>query len=315
GFLLTFVSFVSAETVPTPAKSKPVGPYQPAIEHIAKLPAPPDGFKWAVNPDFTDEFNGTTLNPSKWFDKSPHWTNGRPPATFKADTVSVKDGNLRIRNRRLNPTEGSDGKPGDTYSHAGGAVASKSEKAHYGYYETRMKASLSPLSSTFWLKNRPEEISYINESGKLIRENHRQELDIIETVGTPTKLKNWNEYFNANTHYEVSVKGGEKMPTASVGSPQGDAKKIAPTTDDYNTYGCWWVDAKTLHFYYNGKFLFTINPSTKYNTQPFARSMYMHLVTETYDWEPTLPSDEDLTDPNKSTTLYDWVRSYVLVHN
>ena len=309
---ITLCGILIAAAQPACAET-PAGPFQAAIAHIAKLPAPPDGFKWAVNPDFTDEFNGKTLNPNKWYDKSPHWENGRPPATFKADTVSVDQGMLRIRNRRLNPTEGNDGKPGDKYSHAGGAVASKSDQAHYGYYETRMKASLSPLSSTFWLKNRPEEIRYVDESGKLIREYHRQELDIIETVGTPTKLKKWNEQFNANTHYQVHVKGGESPPNASVGSPHGEAKKIAPSAEGYHTYGLWWVDAKTLHFYYDGKFLFTINPSTQYNTQPFARRMYMHLVTETYDWEPALPTDEDLADPNKSTTYYDWVRSYVLV--
>jgi hypothetical protein len=287
--------------------------YQAAIEHIKTLPAPPDGFKWAVNPDFSDEFNFSKLNSNKWHQKSPHWTNGRPPATFKAENVSVEKGMLRIRNTRLNPTEGNDGKPGDKYSYAGGAVASKSDQAHYGYYETRMKASLSTLSSTFWLKNAPRELTYIDETGKLIRERHRQELDIIETVGTPTRYKDWDKQFNANTHYSISVHRGDSPPNASVGTPKGKAGKIAPSADDFHTYGLWWIDAKTLNFYYDGKFLFTINPSTKYNTQPFARAMYMHLVTETYDWEPGLPTDEDLADPNKNSTYYDWVRSYILV--
>ena len=47
------------------------------------------------------------------------------------------------------------GKPGDKYRLAGGAVASVKNQAHYGYYETRMKASLTTMSSTFWLSNRP----------------------------------------------------------------------------------------------------------------------------------------------------------------
>jgi hypothetical protein len=29
----------------------------------------------------------------------------------------------------------------------------------------------------------------------------------------------------------------------------------------------------------DGKFRFTIHPGTKYNPQPFARPMYMHMVT------------------------------------
>ena len=59
--------------------------------------------------------------------------------------------------------------------------------------------------------------------------------------------------------------------------------------------------------------LFSIHPGTQYNPQPFARPMYMHLVTETYAWEPRLPTDEMLNDETKNSTYYDWVRSYVLV--
>ena len=47
---------------------------------------------------YTDEFNGKRLNAAKWHAKSPYWTNGRPPATFKAENVSVKKGCLRIIN-------------------------------------------------------------------------------------------------------------------------------------------------------------------------------------------------------------------------
>ena len=41
--------------------------------------------------------------------------------------------------------------------------------------------------------------------------------------------------------------------------------------------------------------------------------MYMHMVTETYSWEPSLPTDEMLTDDPRNSTYYDWVRSYILV--
>ena len=51
--------------------------YLQAIEHIKTLPKPPADFKWAVNPDFTDEFDGNQLNAEKWYNKSPYWTNGR----------------------------------------------------------------------------------------------------------------------------------------------------------------------------------------------------------------------------------------------
>ena len=287
--------------------------YRPAVEHIKTLPKPPAGFKWAVNLDFSDEFSGNNLDMNKWYDKSPHWSNGRPPATFKADTVSVENGCLRIKNRRLHPTEGDDGKPGTKYSFAGGAVASKSDHALYGYYEVRMKASATPMSSTFWLKNRPYPVTYVDQTGKQVTETHQQELDIIETMGTPTRFPHWNKQFNANTHYNIRVQGGDRLPDAAGPGPGGKAAAIEPTADNFHTYGLWWVDANTLHFYYDSTFLFTIHPSTRYNPKPFARPMYMHLVTETYDWEPSLPTDEMLNDDTQNSTWYDWVRSYILV--
>ena len=67
--------------------------YYLAEEHIKNLPEAPKGYKWVVNEDYTDEFNGRRLSASKWHAKSPYWTNGRPPATFKvhipADTRSA----------------------------------------------------------------------------------------------------------------------------------------------------------------------------------------------------------------------------------
>ena len=86
-----------------------------------------------------------------------------------------------------------------------------------------------------------------------------------------------------------------------------------PSAEDFHTYGCWWVDANTVKFYYDGKYMYTIKPTTKYTDTPFDRPMFIHIVTETYDWEKQVPTAEDLKDKDKSTTYYDWVRAYKLV--
>ncbi len=291
-----------------------------AVDHIANLPAAPEGYKWVVNEDFSDEFEGKNLDSSKWYDKSPYWTNGRPPAQFKAENVSVEDGKLRIRNTILSPTEGNDGKPGDKYSLAGGAVASVKQNAHYGYYEARMKASLTTMSSTFWLTNKGEVVEETDENGDTYKVRISQELDIIETMGMVRTLtngeKSWNYNFNkrmnSNTHYWRRIHGGK---SGSLNAPKVDVacEETDPSAEDYHTYGCWWVDAKTVKFYYDGKYMFTIHPNTTYTETPFDQPMFMHLVTETYDWEPGVPTAEDLKDPVLSSTYYDWVRSYKLV--
>lgn len=315
--LKTIALLLTAAAVQGCATSAP-SPFEAATEHIATLPAPPEGYKWVVNEDFCDEFEGTELNEDLWYKKSPFWTNGRAPATFKAEAVSVKDGYLQITNYALDTPEGNDGKPGDKYHYAGGAVASKSEEAFYGYYETSMKASETSMSSTFWL-NVYGEHKKIEVDGKQVTVRDGQEIDIIETIGVISpemieknpKNDKWHMQMNSNVHF---WRRSNDIPSEDITGPRVDVvtNVIEPSINGFHTYGCWWVDANTVKLYYDGKYMYTIKPSTKYTDTPLDQKMYMHLVTETYDWAPGV-SPEQLADPVKATTQYDWVRSYKLV--
>lgn len=80
----------------------------------------------------------------------------------------------------------------------------------------------------------------------------------------------------------------------------------------FHVYGVWWVDARTLKFYHNNQYCFTIQPDTTFHPTPFDRPMHMNLVTETYNWEEP-PTAQELNDGSINTTYYDWARAYVLV--
>lgn len=255
-------------------------------------PPAPKGFKWVKNEAFSDEFNGKTLDTSKWYDRSPYWKNGRPPATFRAENVSVKDGCMQIKDGVLDPPEG-------VYRFAGGAVASKSSAAHFGYYEARMKASGVSMSSTFWLKTARQIIGC---------DTVQQELDIVEAIGGSKKYAAFKYSMKSNAHIFRTDCNGER----TVKSTPGETKLVAAVDTMFHVFGCWWKDANTLDFYYNGTFAFTIHPDTTYSKTPFNVPMYMHLVTETYNWEVP-PTPEELADETKNKTYYDWVRSYKLV--
>ncbi len=258
---------------------------------LAQTPEPPQGFKWVPNEKFSDEFNGNELDATKWYDRSPYWVNGRPPATFRDYSVSVNNGNLQIKNSVLE---------GDSiYTIAGGAVASVAKDAHYGYYEARIKASGISMSSTFWMKNKRIKDGCVTE---------QQELDIVEIVGHQKRAGDFRETMKSNAHFIDTPCDGEEN---YISTPGPGAKIAPPANEAYHVYGCWWVNAKTLHFYLDGKFVFTINPSTAIREDPFYRPMYMHLVTETYNWEDP-PTPGELADDSKNTTYYDWVRSYLL---
>jgi len=219
-------------------------------ELYANLPIPPKGYKWEINPAYSDEFNDEQLDATVWHDRSPYWVNGRPPATFRAETVSVKDGLLQIRNQPLRPVT-------EKYHIQGGAVASVAKTAHYGYFSARMKASKISMSSTFWMKNRAV-------PGQCLRE--QQELDIVEVVGKRIRGGDFNNVLHVNTHLFRTDCNDEKV----VLSRGNTAPIVPPATDAFHTYACWWVDPETIHFYLDGEFLFTVTPKA-----PFDRPMFM----------------------------------------
>ncbi len=255
-------------------------------------PPAPTGYQWVKNDAFSDEFNGNSLDKNKWYDRSPYWKNGRPPATFRAENVSVKDGFLQIKEVVL-------AEPDSIYRLAGGAVASKSQEALYGYYEVRMKASGVSMSSTFWLKTQEQTVGC---------DKVRQELDIVEAVGGSKRFAAFKYKMKSNAHFFRTDCKGERTNK----STPGETSLNSAVDSMFHVFGCWWKDANTLDFYYNGNYAFTIHPDTTYSKTPFNQPMYMHMVTETYNWEVP-PTYEELSDNSKNITYYDWVRSYKLV--
>lgn len=268
-----------------------LGMYFGLLARSVAQPPPPDGYQWEINEKFSDEFDGDHLDTTKWYARSPYWVHGRPPATFRAYSVSVNGGYMQIKNSVL--------KGDKKYNIAGGAVASKAKDAYFGYYEVRMKASGISMSSTFWLKNKPKGRDCPYE---------QLELDIVEAVGMQKTGHDLRNYMRSNSHIFQTSCEGEKV----VKSSGGNCEISPPANEAFHTYGCWWVDENTLEFYFNGVYKFTIHPSTYFRNKPFDRPMYMHMVTETYNWE-TPPTEEELANDDINTTYYDWVRSYTLV--
>lgn len=267
-----------------------------AFATSAQPPKAPKGYKWVKNEKFSDEFNGDKLDKTKWYDRSPYWVHGRPPATFRARTVSVKDGFLQIKNDILRKE---DKEKQDKYNIVGGAVASVAKDAHYGYYESRIKASGISMSTTFWFKNKAKK----NDPKGI-----HQELDIAELVGMQ-KLKNdFRNILHSNTHFIHNDENGKHKYISS-----GGTCPIVPSAEQaFHVYGCWWEDANNIHIYLDGEFKFTMHPDTTYSKTPFDTPMYMHLVTETYNWEEP-PTEEELLNDQINTSYYDWVRAYKLV--
>ncbi len=267
----------------------------------ADVPQPaaeaPAGHRWVANDAYTDEFDGNELDRTKWNDLFPGWE-GRPPGLFVAENVSVRDGHLEIRSTPLAPP-----KEGGKWMIACGAIQSIEPGASYGYYETRVKASSVATSTTFWLKRRPERGEPLVKS---------TELDILESVGNAQRFAGFATQMRSNTHVNYpEILGADGKPVEL----KAGANTVLPNDQRvdgaFHTYGCWWVDATTMHFYLDGEFAHTIEVSTEIEPEPFDKTMFLNAVCETYAWEHP-PLRENLLDPEKNVTRYDWIRSWTL---
>jgi len=257
----------------------------------------PDGKKWVKIEAMSDEFNGKTLDESKWKNTDPKKWIGRAPAMFKKDAVRLENGALKITNYLLEKEEIAKGK---TFTHAGGLVRSK-EGHIYGYYECKMKASKTFMSSTFWLINYP--------AGEEC-ERRVTELDIQECVGEVTNIKDWASTFDtrmhSNTHHRYGQKDLANCPPRN--SNKNDVAVGGMVYEDYHVYGAWWKNEREALFYLDGVFQFKIDLPSDFNLP-----MYLNMVTETYDWNPVPEGNGMNGSEAERTTTYEWVRSWKLV--
>ncbi len=291
----------------------------PTTEVIKSIPLPPLNQRWVVNEQYSDEFNGEDLDEQKWHRVHPTWM-GRQPGLFVAENVSFRDGCMVLKGEKM---ERDTIINGTKFNVSCAAVISKKREAHYGYYECRFKANKTTLSSTFWLSTpgvtfptegrQPEG----SESGVF-----RQELDICECIGRTGDFqgKIFAQGMNANMHYWFTPEGepieDQRAKECRISRPDG-----ALLSEDFNTFGCWWRDSESASFYLNNEqeshrqFIARKTHKDPYdNPFRFTEPMTLNLVVETYPYPwIELPNDEELADPELNSTLYDWVRSYILV--
>ncbi len=296
----------------------------PVSQPIQSIPTPPVGQRWVLNETFSDEFNGSELDSNKWYDHHPTWA-GRQPGFFMKENVAVEDGHLVLTSSKPDEPIQYQSKWGDKkiieYTVGGAAVVSKSEEAHYGYYESRVKANKTSMSTTFWLSRGGNHPVEGNQPDWISDGMFGQELDICETIGrSGTPAEGWkpmaaafSKGMNSNVHCWHAPTGGKRTDVAIKKIPAMKPQNGKLLSEDFNIYGCWWKNENTAEFYMNnesgGEKKFLDRQGRPFN---LPKPMGLNLVVETYGWIPT-PTDADLNDPEKNRTYYDWVRHYVLV--
>lgn len=258
-------------------------------QSIAQPALPEEGYRWVLNDELSDEFDGATLNTDVWQNTDTRWI-GRPPGLFMFEAVSLDDGKMRITTDKLSAPEEING---NTFTHQGGHVRSVNKVKPGSYVECKMKANKTFMSSTFWM------INYSNESTGC--QKRTTELDIQECIGYPEN-KTQTQRMGSNTHSRGIPETCTDIVAGSVGNHIDTPGKVY---DNYYTYGVWWKGPSELLFYLNGEYVYTITPKADFDID-----MYIKLVVETYNWNP-VPEDGGMTGTwEERTTFYDWVRTY-----
>lgn len=159
-----------------------------SVKTDSAFPAPvaPIGTEhWTYNEEISDEFEGTSLDTTKWFDHNPTWI-GRQPSLFRRENVRVENGQLILSGKREQVPNAPEG----YHTFTSAAVQSK-KKVLYGFFEIKCKPMNSALSSAFWL--------YVQDSIK------QEEIDIFEICGRHDSLPNYPKTYFATSHYIIKT--------------------------------------------------------------------------------------------------------------
>ncbi len=265
------------------------------LPYFIEVDPTPSGKTWSKIENLSDEFNDGSLDENKWLNTDPNRWIGRAPGIFKKNTVIEAENNLMLTAYQLDTPEVVNG---NTFTHAGSNIYSK-EAAQVGYYfECKMKANKTFMSSTFWLIN--------NRNDGTGCDKRVTELDIQECVGQITGTANFAQKFDETIHSNTHSRQTDCTATPT-GSAGDDSEVGAKVWEDYHVYGAWWKSATEIEFYLDGKKVYTITPKANFDLP-----LYLRMVVETYDWNP-VPSDGGMTgNEEERTTYYDWIRTWEL---
>jgi beta-glucanase (GH16 family) len=184
--------------------------------------------KWELIEELSDEFNGNSLDTTKWYDHNPGWL-GRKPAFFSRENVEVKEGMLILTAK----TEELRDLPDGYHTFTTAAVQSKN-RVKYGYFEIRCQPMDSRCSSAFWFYAIDPDIW--------------TEIDVFEICGSHPD-KEWEYKFFATTHvFKTPAEGENHWSDHEVW--------IAPfrLANEFFTVGLEW-DEKEIKWYVNGQII------------------------------------------------------------
>lgn len=182
---------------------------------------------WVYDEQVSDEFEGTTLDSTKWYGRNPHWL-GRQPSYFSPDNVVLRDGMLVLMGKR----ETLPNLPEGYHTFTTAAVQSV-DTVLYGFFEIKCQAMNSALSSAFWL--------YVQDSIK------QEEIDIFEICGRNDAQPSYDHTYFATSHYILKKDSVQISDHVAHKSDVRFADKFIVAGFEWNRNELiWYVDGEVI---------------------------------------------------------------------
>ena len=246
-------------------------------EPTFECPLSDAGCQFVFDEKARDEFDGETLDRSKWDDWVESFQGRRSGFLFSRDNVDVAKGELRLKARLLREDEKTADNLARGFDTYATAIVKSKKKTFYGYYECRAKSMKAAVCNAFWLYD-----PLSDEPKKKYRPgDFSEEIDIFEIFGKEGSKKSdcarafYNTVHRLGTPYlEGRVLGSvEKLPEKS-----SRRKVDFDFADGYHEYGFLWTE-KEMKWYADGVEMFS-RPNDH-----FHRPMHVTFDCEImYDW-------------------------------
>ena len=224
-------------------------------EPTFECPLSDAGCQFVFDEQASDEFDGETLDRSKWDDWVESFQGRRSGFLFSRDNVDVAKGELRLKARLLREDEKTADNLARGFDTYATAIVKSKKKTFYGYYECRAKSMKAAVCNAFWLYD-----PLSDEPKKKYRPgDFSEEIDIFEIFGKEGSKKSdcarafYNTVHRLGTPYlEGRVLGSvEKLPEKS------SRKKVDfDFADGYHEYGFLWTE-KEMKWYADGVEMFS----------------------------------------------------------
>ena len=246
---------------------------------------------WVLDKSFSDEFDKSKLDETKWWDFNPAW-HGRKPSHFARSNVKVKRGLLRLSAKTLDPKKVSIQDKSRGYDKFSTAIIKSKNRSYYGYYEARAKSMKAAVCNAFWLYDPLE------ESVKYREGEYSEEIDIFEVFGKANKKENQRAYYAAVHRYQTPyVESLVNKKKYKLENRYTRLQVPYDFYDDFHIYGLLWT-ADELVWFLDGEEVF------RRKNDFFKRPLHVIFDAEIMETWDGLPNADDLP----STFEIDYVR-------